>query len=104
MPLVKGDNCVEPVIWSPVAVTFLGLVKHGRKEGRKCFIQPRTQYILFRVIWHRTYGNGYRGISFRLAARGILYAPSHRQDITYHGLCYTSRGALAGTRNIMSPP
>ena len=37
--------------------------------------------------------------SFRLTARVILYAPSHRQDNTYHGLCYTSRGALAGTRN-----
>ena len=24
---------------------------------------------------------------------------SHRQDSTYHGLCYTSRGALVGTRN-----
>ena len=23
---------------------------------------------------------------------------SHRQDSTYHCLCYTSRGALAGTR------
>ena len=31
--------------------------------------------------------------------------PSHRQDNTYHGLCYTSRGALAGTRNSsMVPP
>ena len=39
------------------------------------------------------------GYSFRLAARVILYAPPHRQDSTYHGLCYTSRGALAGTRN-----
>ena len=39
------------------------------------------------------------GYSFRLAARVLLYAPSHRQDITYHGLSYTSRGALAGTRN-----
>ena len=29
----------------------------------------------------------------------LLYAPSHRQDNTYHGFCYTSRGALAGTRN-----
>ena len=28
-----------------------------------------------------------------------------RQDNTYHGLCYTSRGALAGTRNSsMGPP
>ena len=39
------------------------------------------------------------GYSYRLAARVLLYAPSHRQDSTYHGLCYTSRGALAGTRN-----
>ena len=39
------------------------------------------------------------GYSYQLTARVILYAPSHRQDNTYHGLCYTSRGALAGTRN-----
>ena len=39
------------------------------------------------------------GYSYRLTARVLLYAPSHRQDSTYHGLCYTSRGALAGTRN-----
>ena len=39
------------------------------------------------------------GYSFRLTARVVLYAPSHRQDSTYHGLYYTSRGALAGTRN-----
>ena len=39
--------------------------------------------------------------SFRLAAKVLLYAPSHRQ----HSLCYTSRGALAGTRNSsMGPP
>ena len=31
------------------------------------------------------------GYSFRLTARVLLYAPSHRQDSTYHGLCYTSR-------------
>ena len=41
------------------------------------------------------------GNSLRLTARVLLYAPSHRQDSTYHGLCYTSRGALAGTRNIV---
>ena len=39
------------------------------------------------------------GYSFRLPARVLLYALSHRQYRTYHGLCYTSRGALAGTRN-----
>ena len=45
------------------------------------------------------------GYSYRLTARVLLYVPSHRQDNTYHGLCYTSRGALAGTRNSsMGPP
>ena len=45
------------------------------------------------------------GYSYRLTARVLLYAPSHRQDNTYHDLCYTSRGALAGTRNSsMGPP
>ena len=39
------------------------------------------------------------GYSFWLAARVLLYASSHRQDNTYHGLYYTSRGSLAGTRN-----
>ena len=35
----------------------------------------------------------------------FLYALSHRQDNTYHGLCYTSHSALAGTRNSsMGPP
>ena len=35
----------------------------------------------------------------------LLYASSHKQDNTYCGLCYTSRGALAGTRNSsMGPP
>ena len=34
------------------------------------------------------------GYSYRLTARVLLYPPSHRQDNTYHGLCYTSRWAL----------
>ena len=45
------------------------------------------------------------GYSYWLTARFLLYASSHRQDNTYHNLCYTSRGALAGTRNSsMGPP
>ena len=43
------------------------------------------------------------GYSYRLTARVLLYAPSHRQDNTYHSLCYTGRGALAGMRN-RGPP
>ena len=42
---------------------------------------------------------------FPINNKGSLYAPSHKQDSTYLGLCYTSRGALAGTRNSsMGPP
>ena len=37
------------------------------------------------------------GYSYQLPARVLLYAPSHRQDDTYHILCYTSRGALASS-------
>ena len=45
------------------------------------------------------------GYSFQLAVMDLLCAPSNRQDSTYHSLCYTSCGALAGTRNSsMSPP
>ena len=39
------------------------------------------------------------GYSFRLTARVLLYASSHRQDNNNLDLCYTSRGTLAGTRN-----
>ena len=38
------------------------------------------------------------GLLFRIS-RVLLYAPSHRQNNTYHSLCYTSHGALAGTSN-----
>ena len=40
------------------------------------------------------------GYSFQLTAMVLLYAPYHRQDSTYHSLCYTSHEALAGMRNI----
>ena len=40
-------------------------------------------------------GLRYMGYSFRLAARVLLYAPSHRRDSTHHGLCYTRCRTLA---------
>ena len=47
----------------------------------------------------------YMGYSFQLTSSVLLYAPSHKQDSTYHSLCYTSRGILAGTRNSsIGPP
>ena len=38
-------------------------------------------------------------------ARVLLYESSHRQDSTYHSLCYNRHGALAGMRNrSIGPP
>ena len=85
-----------------------------RKEGNVLFNDALNTFYL------RLYGVGHMvkdhqiareetrcrhmGYSFRLAARVLLYASSHRQDNTYHGLCYTSRGAPAGTRNSSMGP
>ena len=87
---------------------------YGRKEGRKCFylMTHSTHFIYGQMasdIWLRTIlivkketRCRHIGYSFRLPTRVLLYAPSHRQDSTYHGLCH---GALAGTRNSpMGPP
>ena len=61
-------------------------------------------------MWSQTYGKEplskrgnpllpLLGYSFRLAARVLIYSSSHREDNTYHSLCYTSCGASSGTRN-----
>ena len=45
------------------------------------------------------------GLLFTFNSKGSFICTIHRQDSTYHSLCYTSRGALAGTRNSsMGPP
>ena len=74
------------------------------KEGNVLFNDAlNTFYLRLYGVGHmvkdHTESCRHMGYSFRLAARVLLYAPSHRQDSTYHGLCYTSRGALAGTIN-----
>ena len=49
--------------------------------------------------------NHFNSYSFRLAAKDLLYAPSHRQDSTYHGICHTNCGALTRTRDSsVGPP
>ena len=90
---------------------------HQLKEGRKemFYLTTHSTHFIYGYmasdIWLRTIlivrketRCRHIGYSFRLAARVLLYAPSHRQDNTYHGLCYTSRGALAGTRNSSMGP
>ena len=50
------------------------------------------------IVSEKTRCRHYMDYSFRLAVMVLLYTPSHRLDITYHGLYYTSRRTLAGTR------
>ena len=81
---------------------------YGRKEVF-CLTTHSTHFIygyMANDLWQRTIQIAreetrcpHIGYSFRLTARVLLYATSHRQDSTYHGFCYTSRGALAGMRN-----
>ena len=93
-------------------VTHCKLVNIVLKEGRKemFYLTTHSTHFIYGYmasdIWLRTIlivrkktRCRHIGYSLRLTARVLLYAPSHRQDRTYHGLCYTSRGALAGTRN-----
>ena len=89
--------------------------KGSNSKGRKEIFYSTTHSIygyMASDIWLRTIlivrketRCRHIGYSYRLTAKVILYAPSHRQDNTYHVLCYTSRGALAGTRNSsIGPP
>ena len=87
------------------------------KEGRKEMFYLTTSWTHFIYgdmasdIWLRTIlivrketRCHHIGYSFRLTASVLLHAPSHRQDSTYHSLCYTSRGTLAGTGNSSMGP
>ena len=83
----------------------------GRKEGNVFFyLTTHSTHFIYGYmasdIWLRTIlivrketRCRHIGYSLRLTERVLLCPPSHRQDSTYHGHCYTSRGALAGTRN-----
>ena len=91
---------------------FYNILKEGRKEV--FYLTTHSTHFsngyMASDVWYMTIQRArkenrcrHMGYSFQLAARVLLYAPSHRQDNSYHGICYTSRGALAETRNsIMS--
>ena len=82
----------------------------GFKEGNVLFNDAlNTFYLRLYGVRHmvKDHSDSKRGNP--LQPHGLLFSinskGSHRQDSTYHGLCYTSRGALAGTRNsLMGPP
>ena len=108
-----GWNDKQPILLT-MRINFRWSITRGRE---KCFyLTTHSTHFIYAYmasdIWLRTIlivrketRCRHIGYSYRLAARVLFYAPSHRQDNTYHSLCYTSRGALAGTRNSsMGPP
>ena len=112
MNVIKPDCNISQVRMSPSQSLLKGTYNvstQGRKEGNVLFNDTlNTFYLRLYGVGHMVKDHSDRrektcyrhiGYSFRLAARVLLYASSHRQDNTYHSLCYTSRGALAGTRN-----
>ena len=100
---------VEPLSYFSFQPVLHDWCKEGRRKEIFYLTTHSTHFIygyMASDIWLRTIlivrketRCRHIGYSFRLTARVLLYAPSHRQDSTYHGLCCTSRGALAGTRN-----
>ena len=79
----------------------------GREEGRKemFYLTTHSTHFIYCYmasdIWLRTIlivrketCCRHIGYSLRLTARVLLYAPFHRQDSTYHGLCYTNCSSM----------
>ena len=79
--------------------------KEGRKEGHFLFNDAlNTFYLLLYGVIHMVKNHSDSERRNPLPPNGLLF-PISRQDNTYHGLCYTSRGALARTRNTsLDPP
>ena len=99
-PLLKAYRSLVLMVHWSIVVTW--------KEGNVLFNDVLNTFYL------RLYGVGHMVKNHSDSKRGnvlppygllfpirrvLLYAPSHKHDSTYHGLCYTSHGALAGTRN-----
>ena len=99
-----------PYWWFPLVFSLdCALSIYIMRERKMFYLTTHSTHFIYGYmasdIWLRTIlivreetRCRHMGYSYWLTARVLLYAPSHRQDNTYHGLCYTSRGALAGTR------
>ena len=93
-----------------ITLLMNGTKVHDRRRKKMFYLTTHSTHFIYGYmasdIWLRTIlivrketRCRYIGYSFRLAARVLLYAPSHRQDSTYHDLCYSSRGTLAGVHD-----
>ena len=80
---------------------------YGRKEGRKYMFYLSTHsthswlYGVIQKIMVKEHSDSERGNPLP-PLHGLLF-PINSKDNTYHGLCDTSRGALAGTWKVLLP-
>ena len=72
----------------------------GRKDENVLFNDAlNTFHLRLYGVRHMVQNHSDRERENPLPPHGLVFFICHRQDNTHHGLCYTSRGALAGTRN-----
>ena len=77
------------------------MLQHWRKEGNVLFNDTlNTFYLRLYVVGYMVKDHSYSERGNPLSPYGLLT----EQDGTYHSLCYTSCGALAGTRNSSMGP
>ena len=84
-------------------------LKEGRKERNVLFNDAlNTFFLRLYGVRHmvKDHSDSEKGkplpphrLLFPINSKGYFICTIPQQDSTYHGLCYSSRGALAGTRN-----
>ena len=100
-PLLKGVITPNQISLTNI-VTYL---QNSYREREMFYLTTHSTHFIYGYmasdIWLRTILTVRKetrcrhiGYSYRLFSRVLLYAPSHRQDNTYQGLCYTSRGTV----------
>ena len=92
--------CVCVCVCVRVCIVYLEIsVLNGRKEGNVLFNDTlNTLYLWLYGVSHMVedHSDSERGnllpphgLLFLISSKGSLYASSHRQDNTYHSICYT---------------
>ena len=71
----------------PRSYISLPFIKRYSSHFIYCYMSLDILQMTIQIVRGETRCHHYMGQSFRLAARDVLYAPSHRQDSTYHGTC-----------------
>ena len=79
--------------------------KKGKNNYFKAMYSFYISYMESEISIRTTCCCHFMRYSFLVAASDLLYAPSHRQDSTYHSPCYTNCGSQTEIRNSsLGPP